>query len=203
MGIPLSAQTTALLLQLFNGDINPNYFLFLWRWGGIIKGGDKDHAQSSKAVTSPTPPARLLKAKPSRLLTDLPCWGHRQQHPGSPALAAPFRRRKGSPESSKKPDPPGGGQPVASSLHGPAPKWRTALQVAAGGQPRHRDHGQGYGRSSADPARTAPQTGAQIQSHNAQVPLQTLHTSLSWVHHHTGHQSRTGEGGNPLSFGKT
>ena len=62
VGIPLSAQPTTLLLQLFNGDINPNYFLFLRRWGDI-KGGGNDHAQSSKGLTFPTPPASLLKAK--------------------------------------------------------------------------------------------------------------------------------------------
>lgn len=55
--------------------------------------------QSSKGLTFPTPPASLLKAK---RLTELPGWGHGQQNPGSPALAVPFRRKEGSPESSKK-----------------------------------------------------------------------------------------------------
>ena len=152
VGIPLSAQPTTLLLQLFNGDINPNYFLFLRRWGGYQRRGQRSCPELQR-FNLPHPTCELPEGKkPSWPLTELPCWGHRQQHSGSPALAVPFRRRKGSPESSKKPSPTRGGQPVASSLHGSAPKWRTPLQVAPGGQPRHWDHEQGYRRGSADPA---------------------------------------------------
>lgn len=47
-----------------------------------------------------------------------------------------------------------------------------------------------------------------MQSHDVQVPLRALHTSLSWVYHHTGHRSKTGGGEvcvetTGLSFGKT
>lgn len=175
---------------------------------GDIKGGDNAHAQSSKGLTFFTPPASLLKAKSLHGNSELPGWGHGQQHPGSPAVAVPFRRKKGSPESSTKPSPPRRGILVASSLHGSAPKWRTPLQGAPGGQPRHCDREQGYRRGSADPGQPLAHS---ITDRSPAAEPQHASASLSTPPSRECHGSTIilatglglGRGTTGLNFGKT
>jgi len=124
-------------------------------------------------------PHPTCKPAEGQKLTELPCWGHRQQHPGPSASAVPCRRKKGSPESSR-----------SQVLPGEHSQWlHCSMALLPSGALLFRwlqEDNQGTtttGKASGGAQQTlfglwhtSLQTGAQMQSHNLQV---SLHTSLS------------------------